>query len=146
MILTSNLGSSVILEGIENGELTDEAKDEVNTLLKRSFRPEFLNRLDEIVFFKPLEEREIAKIVKLFEKELSDRLAEKQLVLKVDEVATELIIRRGYDPVYGARPLKWFMQRSVQTMIAKALLGGTFTAGDTVLVTVENGEFAVRKA
>ncbi len=146
MILTSNLGSPIILEGIENGELTDEAKDEVNTLLKRSFRPEFLNRLDEIVFFKPLEEREIAKIVKLFEKELSDRLAEKQLVLKVDEVATELIIRRGYDPVYGARPLKRFMQRSVQTMIAKALLGGTFTAGDTVLVTVENGEFAVRKA
>jgi ATP-dependent Clp protease ATP-binding subunit ClpB len=146
MILTSNLGSPIILEGIENGELTDEAKDEVNALLKRSFRPEFLNRLDEIVFFKPLEQREIAKIVKLFEKELADRLAEKQLGLQVDESATELIIRRGYDPVYGARPLKRFMQRGVQTLIAKALLGGRFIAGDTVLVTVENGEFAVRKA
>jgi len=145
MILTSNLGSSAILEGIENGRLTDSAKEEVNALLKRSFRPEFLNRLDEIVFFKPLEQSEIAKIVKLFEKELADRLAEKQITLSVDESATELIIARGYDPVYGARPLKRFMQRTVQTMIAKALLGGDFAAGDTLLVTVENGEFSIQK-
>ena len=145
MILTSNLGSSAILEGIEDGELTESAKEEVNAMLKRSFRPEFLNRLDEIVFFKPLGEGEVAKIVKLFERELSERLAEKQIVLKVDDSATELIIRRGYDAVYGARPLKRFMQRTVQTMIAKALLGGEFTAGDTLLVTVENGEFAIRK-
>ena len=147
MILTSNLGSSAILDGIdENGALKESAKEEVNRQLRLSFRPEFLNRLDEIVFFKPLEKAEIGKIVRLFAEELKKRLEEKQIAFVITDEAVELIIERGYDPVFGARPLKRYMQRGLETMIAKTLLGGEFSAGDTLTVTVENGALCVKKS
>ncbi|MBO4939722.1 MAG: ATP-dependent chaperone ClpB [Clostridia bacterium] len=145
IILTSNLGSSAILDGIENGEIREEAKAEVNRLLKMSFRPEFLNRLDEIVFFKPLEESEIGKIVHLFAAELGKRLQEKQIELILDDQAVSYIVDNGYDPVYGARPLKRFMQRKLETTIAKTLLSGTFAEGDKMAVTVKEGEIVIEK-
>ena len=146
LILTSNLGSPIILEGIDDkGELSNTAREEVELLLKRSFRHEFLNRLDETVIFKPLQKSEIGQIVRLFAKELSARLIEKGLTLKITPRAEEYIVENGYDPVYGARPLKRYMQRGLQTMIAKALLGGEFVSGDTVKVVVQNGELAVQK-
>ena len=147
VILTSNLGSSAILEGIEyDGTISDDAKREVETLLKRSFRPEFLNRLDETVFFKPLEKTEISDIVKLFLGELQARLVEKQIVLSLSDDAINYVVERGYDPVYGARPLKRFLQRNLETAVAKALLAGEFTAGDTMLVTVDEQGLNIQKA
>ena len=141
IILTSNLGSSAILEGLEyDGSISEEARAEVDRLLKSAFRPEFLNRLDEIVFFKPLEKNEIGKIVDLLLTELSKRLEEKQLTLKLTDEAKAYIVEKGYDPVYGARPLKRYMQRALETTIAKAILSGNFKAGDEVLVEAdENG-------
>ena len=144
IILTSNLGSSVLLEGMdEKGEISEAAKGEVNRLLKASFRPEFLNRLDETVFFKPLQKQEIAKIVKLLSKELVKRLEEKQLRLTISDEAASLIVEKGYDPIYGARPLKRFMQRSLETMIAKEILSGKFAAGDEIVIGVKKGELCV---
>ena len=145
IILTSNLGSSAILDGIEHGKISEETKAEVNKLLKVSFRPEFLNRLDEIVFFKPLEESEIGKIVRLFASELQDRLEEKQITLVLNDEAVSYIIEHGYDPVYGARPLKRFMQRKLETTIAKTLLGGDFAEGDTMAVRVKDDELVIEK-
>ena len=146
LILTSNLGSPIILEGIdEKGELSEKAREEVELLLKRSFRPEFLNRLDETVIFKPLQKSEIGQIVRLFAKELAERLLEKGLTLELTPRAEQYIVDNGYDPIYGARPLKRYMQRGLQTMIAKALLSGEFSSGDTVKVVVKNGELAVEK-
>ncbi len=141
IILTSNLGSSAILEGVdENGVLSEGAKDAVNGMLKTAFRPEFLNRLDEIVFFTPLTKAEIGAIVALLLQDLQKRLEEKQLGLRLTDDATAYVIERGYNPVFGARPLKRFMQRALETMIAKALLSGAFTAGETITVDVnENG-------
>ena len=140
VILTSNIGSHAILDGIEGGEITEEARGEVNRLLKASFRPEFLNRLDEIVFFKPLAEEEIRQIVRLFASELQTRLAEKQITLDLSEEGIDYIFAHGYDAVYGARPLKRFMQRKLETTIAKALLSGEYAEGDTMSVVVEKGE------
>ncbi len=145
IILTSNLGSSAILDGIENGEIGEGAKAEVTRLLKSSFRPEFLNRLDEIVFFKPLERTEIGKIVRLFVRELEERLQEKQIKLSLTDEAVSFIIENGYDPVYGARPLKRFLQRKLETTIARALLGGVFGEGDEMLVTARDGELVVER-
>ena len=141
IILTSNLGSSAILDGIDYaGEISEQAKTEVERLLKASFRPEFLNRLDEIVFFKPLTKKEISKIVRLLEKELAKRLEDKQLKLEMSDKAVERIFENGYDPVYGARPLKRYMQHTLETILAKSLLSGDYTVGDTVTVDVdENG-------
>ena len=146
IILTSNLGSAAILDGItEKGELTDEAKGEVNALLKQAFRPEFLNRLDEITFFKPLAKEEIGKIVLLLVENLKKRLEEKQLYLSLTEKAVEYIIDKGYDPVYGARPLKRYIQQSLETMLAKSILGGGFSAGDKLVVDVNDGGMYVVK-
>ncbi len=141
IILTSNLGSSAILEGIEyDGNISEEAKEEVERLLKASFRPEFLNRLDEIVFFKPLQKEQIGKIVSLLAKELTNRLAEKQLKLVLTESAVQYIIEKGYDPVYGARPLKRYMQHTLETMLAKRILSGDLVVGATLTVIAgENG-------
>ncbi len=141
IILTSNLGSSYILEGIDGkGNLSIEAKSSVEKLLKASFRPEFLNRLDEITFFKPLQKGEIEKIVQLLVAELSKRLEEKQLVLEVTKKAIECIIERGYDPVYGARPLKRYIQHTLETMLAKRILAGDLAVGSKLVVDVgENG-------
>ncbi len=123
IILTSNLGSSVILDGIDaNGQISPEAKEQVNQLLKASFRPEFLNRLDEIVFYKPLTRKEITQIVDLMLNDLKKRLAEKELGLAVTDAAKEWIVQEGYDPVYGARPLKRYIQQHLETLLARYIL------------------------
>ena len=122
IILTSNLGSQYILEGIENGEITPKAREQVDSLLKSSFRPEFLNRLDEIVFYKPLSKTEIGGVVDLLIKALAERLAQKQLGVEVTDRAKRFIIENGYDEVYGARPLKRYIQANVETMIAKRII------------------------
>ena len=146
IILTSNLGSSAILEGIdENGEIKDSAKEEVMRLLKSSFRPEFLNRLDEIVFYKPLQKTEIGKIVDLMLESLKKRLEEQQIGLDVTSAAKDYIIDNGYDPVYGARPLKRFIQRTVETIIARKIIGNYFSAGDTAVVDYDGDSLTVYK-
>ena len=123
IILTSNLGSDYILDGInEKGEISDEAKEQVEKLLKTSFRPEFLNRLDEIVFYKPLAKEQIGKILDLLVKDLEKRLEDKHLTLELTDKAKNYIIENGYNPIYGARPLKRFMQKSLETLIARKIL------------------------
>jgi len=135
IILTSNLGSPYILDGIqENGEISEEAREQVDALLKQSFRPEFLNRLDEIVYYKPLTKTEIGSIVDLMTEKLAQRLEDKQLKLTLTPAAKEFIIDNGYDPVYGARPLKRFIQHKLETLIARAIISDTLNAGDTVTV------------
>ena len=141
IILTSNLGSSYILEGItENNEISAEAKEKVEKLLKSQFRPEFLNRLDEIVFYKPLAKSEIKNIVDLMIKDLSKRLADKQIKVEITDSAKNYIIESGYDPVYGARPLKRFIQSKVETLIAKAIVGDTLRERNTVVIGSNNDE------
>jgi ATP-dependent Clp protease ATP-binding subunit ClpB len=147
IILTSNLGSGAILDGItDDGELSESAKEEVAGLLKQAFRPEFLNRLDEITFFKPLAKSEIAKIVELLTESLKKRLEEKQLTLQVTEKAVEYIVEKGYDPVYGARPLKRYIQQTLETMLARSILSGGFVAGDKLVVDVNDGGLFLEKA
>ncbi|WP_102049604.1 ATP-dependent chaperone ClpB [Pygmaiobacter massiliensis] len=144
IILTSNLGSSYLLEGIgPAGEITQQAKDEIDHLLKTSFRPEFLNRLDEIVLYKPLAKDEIGSIVELMLKSLASRLAAKQLHLEMSDEAKTFIIENGYDPIYGARPLKRFIQNRVETAIARAILSGDPAPDSTLRVGVENGSLTV---
>ena len=144
IILTSNLGSDLILEDLEksraNGsnELSDEAKNAINQLLKRQFRPEFLNRLDDIVYYKSLTKQEIGSIVDLMLTDLRRRLEDKQLHLDVTEAAKNAIIDGGYDPIYGARPLKRYIQAHVETMIAKEIIAGAHGAGDTLTVDADN--------
>ncbi len=144
IILTSNLGSDLILEDLEksraNGsnELSDEAKNAIDQLLKRQFRPEFLNRLDDIVYYKSLTKQEIGSIVDLMLTDLRRRLEDKQLHLDVTEAAKNAIIDGGYDPIYGARPLKRYIQAHVETMIAKEIIAGAHGAGDTLTVDADN--------
>ena len=146
IILTSNLGSSIILDGIgEDGEIKDSAKEEVTMLLKKSFRPEFLNRLDEIVFYKPLTRNEIGKIIDLFLKGLSDRLKEKNISLLVTEAAKDYIVKNGYDPVYGARPLKRYISHTVETILAKKIIANYFEPGDTAVVDYDGDDLTVYK-
>lgn len=141
IILTSNLGSDYLLDGINsNGEISEEAKAQVNELLRRSFRPEFLNRLDEIVFYKPLTKDDVTKIVDLLIKDLNNRLSEQQISCEITENAKSFIVENGYDPAYGARPLKRFMQKFVETLIARRIIGDDLLPGDTIIVdTDENG-------
>ena len=144
IIMTSNLGSSIILDSIEkDGVVTNEAEDEVHNLLKQQFRPEFLNRLDDIIIFKPLTKDEVTRIVDLLVAKLAARLADKQLKLVVTDSAKKYIVDNGYDPVYGARPLKRFMQHSVETLVATTIVTNDL-APDTVLtVDVVDGELKV---
>ena len=151
IILTSNLGSSYILEGITpEGEISQEAKDQVNALLKSSFRPEFLNRLDEIVFYKPLSKENIGSIIDLQMKDLRERLKAKQITLEMTDAAKQYIIDNAYDPVYGARPLKRFLQSHVETLLAKKIIAGEIGSDDDnaemflVTIDAENGELVVR--
>lgn len=135
IILTSNLGSQLILEGInEKGEINEETEEAVNQILKTHFRPEFLNRLDEIVLYKPLQKHEIVQIVTLLEKDLDKRLENKQLHVKLTERAKAYIAEQGFDPVFGARPLKRFLQRKVETLIARALIAEEITPFSTFIV------------
>lgn len=140
IIMTSNLGSSYLLEGIDaNGEITQKAVDEVETLLKQNFRPEFLNRLDEIVFYKPLLKDQIKKIVDLMIESLRARLRDKQLDVVLTDRAKDYVINAGYDPVYGARPLRRFLQSKVETLIAKTIIAQDLLP-DTKMVVDYDGE------
>ena len=151
IILTSNLGSSYILEGITpDGEISQKAKDEVNALLKTSFRPEFLNRLDEIVFYKPLTRENIGSIIDLLMKDLQKRLEAKQIKLTMTDRAKQFIIDNAYDPVYGARPLKRYLQSHVETMLGRKIIAGEIGSPDEnggdchVQIDAENGELVIR--
>ena len=144
IILTSNLGSSAILEGIdENGNITEAARKQVEGMLKTQFRPEFLNRLDEIVFYKPLTRNEIDKIVDLQVADLNRRLSDKQLTMRLTPAARSYIVAQGYDPVYGARPLKRFMQRSVETLIARKLIAGDVQPRTDLLVDYDGDKLVI---
>ena len=146
IILTSNLGSEYILEGIKtNGEISDEAKEKVELLLKKSFRPEFLNRLDEIVFYKPLLKNEISKILELLIKDLEKRLEDKQIKLELTQSAKDYLINNGYDEAYGARPLKRFVQKKLETLIAKKILTGEILSNTTVKIDCKNGDIDISK-
>jgi len=144
IILTSNLGSNYLLEGIDaNGEITQEARNQVEELLHHSFRPEFLNRLDEIVFYKPLTKDNITHIIDLIMKDLNKRLADKQLKCELTERAEDYIVETGYDPAFGARPLKRLVQRDIETLLARKIIAGDIDQGTTLVVDVENGEYSV---
>ena len=144
LIMTSNIGSPYLLEGIdENGEIKPEAQEQVMNDLRGHFRPEFLNRLDEIILFKPLTKDNIGGIVDLMVKELSNRLAEQELSLELTDAARTQVIENGYDPVYGARPLKRYLQNYVETLAAKKILSGDVHAGDTLVLDVKDGEFVI---
>ena len=144
LIMTSNIGSPYLLEGIdENGEIKPEAQEQVMNDLRGHFRPEFLNRLDEIILFKPLTKDNIGGIVDLMVKELSNRLADQELSLELTDAARTQVIENGYDPVYGARPLKRYLQNYVETIAAKKILSGDVHAGDTLVLDVKDGEFVI---
>ena len=144
LIMTSNIGSPYLLEGIdEKGEIKPEAQEQVMNDLRGHFRPEFLNRLDEIILFKPLTKDNIGGIVDLMVKELSTRLADQELSLELTDAARTQVIENGYDPVYGARPLKRYLQNYVETLAAKKILSGDVHAGDTLVLDVKDGEFVI---
>lgn len=145
IILTSNLGSDIILDGIEkNGEISESAKNSVNALLKRSFRPEFLNRLDEIVFYRPLTEDNVSKIADLLIADLAKRMQDKKLYVKVEDSAKAMIVKQGYDPVYGARPLKRYIQSAVETLIAKKIISEDIAPFTTLTVYAEDGVLKIK--
>ena len=144
LIMTSNIGSPYLLDGIdEKGEIKPEAQSQVMDDLRGHFRPEFLNRLDEIIMFKPLTKSNIGKIVDLMVGELDKRLADQELSLELTDAAKDQVIENGYDPVYGARPLKRYLQKYVETLAARKILSGDVHAGDTLVLDVQNGEFIV---
>ena len=143
LIMTSNLGSEYILDGIQNGDLTEEARSQVQRLLKTHFRPEFLNRIDEIVFYKPLTREQIGHIVDLMLVNLNRRLEDKQLHVTLTPAAKELIIDQGFDPVYGARPLKRYLQSHVETLVARRIIAADVLPGTTMLVDARDGQLMV---
>ena len=145
IILTSTLGSQYLLDGIdENGNISEEAREGVMNELRRSFRPEFLNRLDETIFFRPLTKDNLKGIIDIMLDSLKKRLADKSLGLEVTDAAKELIIDRGFDPVYGARPLRRYLQSSLETLVARKILSGDLDADSTITVDVENGELVCK--
>ena len=144
VILTSNLGSQELLEGIGgNGEISEEARDRVKALLRTRFRPEFLNRLDETVMFKPLKRDEIRGIVRLMLADLESRVRDRGLSLEVSDAAVDLVVERGYDPVFGARPLKREIQRDIENSLARTLVSGSWREGATIRVDASGGEFKI---
>ena len=146
IILTSNLGSSELLDGIQpDGSISEDARAAVMGELRRAFRPEFLNRLDEIIMFKPLTKENLNGIIDILMEGLKKRLADKTLKLEVTDAAKSLIIERGFDPIYGARPLKRYLQSAAETLIAKEILRGDLAAGSTLVLDAENGELSCRK-
>ena len=145
LILTSNLGSEYLLGGIDaQGNISQEAKDKVQSLLRRSFRPEFLNRLDEIVFYKPLTKENVTKIIDLQIDKLNARLAQQQIKCEVTEAAKSAIVDAAYNPEFGARPLRRYVQHTVETMLSKRILAGSILPGQTVTVDYENGELTMK--
>jgi len=145
IIMTSNIGSPHLMEGLTSeGEIAPAARSRVMEELRRQFRPEFLNRVDEIVLFKPLTVEELVRIVELLTEELRVRLEDRNIRLEIDTEARQFIAREGYDPVYGARPLKRFLQRELETRIGRALVAGEVMDGGKIEVTLENGRLSVR--
>lgn len=146
IILTSNIGSSYLLEGIdENGNIRPESETLVMTDLRSHFRPEFLNRLDEIIMFKPLTRDNIGKIIDLILKDINKRLADRDISIRLTDEAKHFITEHGYDPMYGARPLKRYVQKYVETLAAKVILGGEISQGDTIVISLENNELCANK-
>lgn len=146
LIMTSNLGSSHLLEGIEaDGEITPECEEAVMAELRGNFRPEFLNRLDEIIMFKPLTKDNIGNIIHLLMADLNRRLADREVSVELTGEAETYVVDHGYDPIYGARPLKRYLQKSVETLAARLILSDAVGAGDTILIDTENGELTARK-
>ena len=146
IIMTSNIGATYLLDGIkEDGSISEEAEEAVSGLLKNHFRPEFLNRLDEIIMFKPLTKDNISGIVDLIMKSLNDRLADRELSVELSPEAAEFIVEDGFDPAYGARPLKRYIQKTVETLTAKLILSGNVSTGDTIVITLKDGELEAEK-
>ena len=144
IILTSNLGSQYLLDGIdETGEISQQARDQVNELLKRSFRPEFLNRLDEIVFYKPLTKENVTHIIDLMAADINRRLEDKQLTVDLTPAAKDYIIESAYDPIYGARPLRRFLQHTVETLVSKKIIADQVEPGSRITVDCRGGELTV---
>jgi ATP-dependent Clp protease ATP-binding subunit ClpB len=145
IILTSNLGSQYLLDGIgADGTISQAAQDAVMAELRRAFRPEFLNRLDETILFRPLTRENLTGIIDILVEGLRKRLADRSLALDITPEAKALIIDRGFDPLYGARPLRRYLQSSVETLLARSILGGNVAAGTTLTVDVENDELVCR--
>ena len=144
IILTSNLGSDIIMDGIENGEIAPAARAQVEALLKRSFRPEFLNRLDEIILFKPLTRENIDKIVEILLSRLKARLAQENLTLDITPRAVGYISDNGYDPMFGARPLKRFIQSHAETLLAKYIVGKDPKAGSRLVLDADESGLTLR--
>ena len=140
IIMTSNIGSRYLLEGVSGNTIPESVRESVMAELRKSFRPEFLNRIDETILFKPLSLEEITSIVDLLLADLNRRLADRRVAVKLDKKAREWTAEKGYDPVFGARPLKRFLQRNVETKLARALISGEIGEGSTVTFTVENDE------
>lgn len=144
--MTSNIGSTYLLDGIqEDGEISQDAREKVDQELRAHFRPEFLNRLDEIIMFKPLTKENIGGIVDLLVEDLNRRLKDQELSLRLTDAAKDYIIEGGYDPVYGARPLKRYLQKYVETLTAKLILSGGVSTEDTIVIDVENGALTAKK-
>ncbi len=146
IIMTSNIASDVILRNLERGKDFDEIETLVREELKRYFRPEFINRIDSVVIFKPLKKEHVKQIVELMIKRLEERLKDKDLKLRISDKAKEYLAHKGYDPAFGARPLRRVIEKEVETPLAKKLISGDIGEGDTVLIDVENGEIVIRKA
>ena len=145
IIMTSNIGSTTLLDGMtDDGRITQEVSDGVIGQLRNHFRPEFLNRIDDVVLFSPLLFEEIKQIIDLLTADLENRLREHDLDLEIEDAARELIAREGYDPVYGARPLKRYLQHSLETRIGRAIVGGDLEPGSVLVVEVVGGELQIR--
>lgn len=144
--MTSNLGAQYLLDGIDAaGNITTEAKQAVMAELRAAFRPEFLNRLDETILFKPLTKADTSGIIRLLIDDLNIRLADRELRVELTPEAENLVIEQAYDPVYGARPLKRYLQKTVETLSAKLILADIVSVGDTIEIYVDGGELAARK-
>ena len=147
LIMTSNIGSEFLLDGIDgNGEIKSEANEQVMNMLRAHFRPEFLNRLDEIIMFKPLDKNSISGIVDLLVADLNKRIADKELKLTLSDAAREFIIDSGYDPIYGARPLKRYLQKNVETLVARAILSNVLHQGDTIILDYSGKELFIKNS
>lgn len=143
--MTSNLGSAHLLEGIDgNGDINPECEEAVMNELRGHFRPEFLNRLDEIIMFKPLTKGNIGNIINLLITDLNKRLSDREITVELTDAAKQYIVDNGYDPVYGARPLKRFLQKHVETLSAKLILADEVREGDTILIDVEGDHLTAR--
>ena len=146
LIMTSNLGSEFILNGIEDDDISSQAREQVDRLLKTHFRPEFLNRIDEIVYYKPLTRSQIGRIVGLMLEGLNRRLADRQLSVRLTDAALEAVIAQGFDPVYGARPLKRYLQSKAETLVARRIIAADVTPGASLTVDVdERGHLTVNE-